>query len=274
MTGICSGQMNRFAGSLSQELIDIVSRTRDSACAKLAAQALLDLPGEPAESAKMKFSILSLVIASGALISTFCLAVDDTDHAIVPTARIDLFNGNDLSGWTFCMRNNAEPTNTWSYGDGLMKCAGKPNGYIRTLRSYRDYKLTAEWRFVKVAPKADNGGILVHMQLPDKVWPPCIQCQGKHSNVGDLFLMAGAESKEHRGMDANTPLPKQGEDAEKPVGEWNTCVLICSGNSVKVYVNGRLMNQTTECTISSGKIGFQSEGAPFEVRKVYIEPLN
>ena len=90
-----------------------------------------------------------------------------------------------------------------------MKCTGKPTGYIRTETSFRNYKLTAEWRFVKIAPKADNGGILVHMQLPDKLWPPCIQCQGKHDAVGDLFLMGGAESKEHLGKDANTALPKK-----------------------------------------------------------------
>jgi hypothetical protein len=75
-------------------------------------------------------------------------------------------------------------------------------------------------------------------------------------------------------MDANTPLVKHGESAEKAAGEWNTCELICSGNSVKVYVNGKLMNETTESTVTSGKIGFQCEGAAFEVRTVYIEPLN
>jgi hypothetical protein len=222
----------------------------------------------------MKFSRRLLPVISALIfVPVHCFAADESGKAIVPAAHIDLFNGKDLTGWSFCMRNNANPSNTWSAADGLIKCTGKPNGYIRTEQSYRDYKLTTEWRFVKIGPKADNGGILVHMQLPDKVWPPCIQCQGKHGNVGDLFLMAGAESKEHLGKDANTPLPKQGDYAEKPVGEWNTCVLICSGNSVKVYVNGRLMNETTECTISSGKIGFQSESAPFEVRKVYIEPL-
>ena len=222
----------------------------------------------------MKFSRRLLpILTSLAVLPAYCFAADDHSRAIVPTVRIDLSNGKDLTGWTFCMRNNADPMNTWSAVDGLIKCTGKPNGYLRTEQSYRDYKLTVEWRFVKIGPKADNGGILVHMQLPDKVWPPCIQCQGKHGNIGDLFLMSGAESKEHRGKDANTSLPKQGADAENPVGEWNSCVLICSGNSVRAYVNGKLMNETTECTISSGKIGFQSEGAPFEIRKVYIEPL-
>jgi hypothetical protein len=223
----------------------------------------------------MKFSsrYLPILCASLAFSSLPSLAADETAAAIAPQARIDLFNGKDLSGWAFFMKDNANPSNTWSAGDGLLKCAGKPTGYIRTERDYREYKLTAEWRFVKIGPKADNGGVLVHMQLPDKLWPPCIQCQGKHDNVGDLFMMGGSESKEHKGTDANTPLVKKGESAEKPVGEWNTCELICSGNTVKIYVNGKFMNETTESTVTSGKIGFQSEGAPFEVRKVYIEPL-
>lgn len=223
----------------------------------------------------MKFTgaPLPILLLSLSLASFNSFAADETSAAIVPSHRIDLFNGKDFTGWTFFTRGQADPAKTWSVSDGLIKSTGKPTGYIRTEQSYRDYKLTAEWRFVKIAPKADNGGILVHIQLPDKLWPPCIQCQGKHNAVGDVFLMGGAESKEHRGMDANTPLPKHGDSAEKPVGEWNTCELICSGNSVKVYVNGRLMNEVTECTVSSGKIGFQAEGAAFEVRKVFIEPL-
>src|SRR6185436_14103129 len=79
---------------------------------------------------------------------------------ITPAARVELFNGKDLSGWTFFMRDNADPTKTWSVADGVIKCAGKPTGYLRTEKDYRDYKLTIEWRFVKVAPKADNGGFL------------------------------------------------------------------------------------------------------------------
>jgi hypothetical protein len=222
---------------------------------------------------KLRSPFLPILVVSLALAAFPSFAADDAVKSIVPSTRIDLFNGKDFMGWTFFVRNNANPTDTWSVADGLIKCTGKPTGYLRTTQDYRDYKLTTEWRFVKIAPKADNGGILVHVQLPDKLWPPCIQCQGRHDAVGDLFLMGGAESKEHLGKDANTALPKQGESAEKPAGEWNVCELVCSGNSVKVYVNGRLMNETTESTVSFGKIGFQSEGAEFEVRKVFIEPL-
>jgi hypothetical protein len=200
-------------------------------------------------------------------------AAENSAGPIVPATRINLFNGKDFNGWTFFVNGGANPTNTWSIENGVIKCTGKPLGYLRTEEDYRDYKLTVEWRFVKVAPKADNTGVLVHMQLPDKLWPACVQVQGKHTNQGDLFLMGGAESKEHKGMNANTPLPKRGPANENPVGEWDTVVTVCSGNSVKAYVNGKLMNETTECTVSSGKIGIQSEGGDIEIRKMFIEPL-
>jgi hypothetical protein len=38
-------------------------------------------------------------------------------------------------------------------------------------------------------------------------------------------------------------------------------------------VNGKLMNEATECSISYGHIIIQSEGGEIEVRKVVIEPL-
>ncbi len=193
--------------------------------------------------------------------------------AITPTNHIELFNDRDFSGWAFCMRDHADPRQTWSVTNGVIHCTGYPAGYLRTTQAYRNYVLTVEWRFVKVAPKADNTGVLVHIQAPDQVWPQCVQVQGKHDHQGDLFLMAGAESREHRGMDANTPLPKQGPSAEKPVGEWNTCRVICAGNDVKAYVNGRFMNETTQCTLSSGFIGIQSEGGDIDIDGIYLEPL-
>jgi len=47
----------------------------------------------------------------------------------------------------------------------------------------------------------------------------------------------------------------------------------CAGNNVKVFVNGKLVNEGTECNLSSGMIGIQSEGAEIEVRKIFVEPV-
>jgi len=201
---------------------------------------------------------------------------DASQNAITPTNDIELFNGKDLVGWTFCMKNDADPMKTWSVTNGVIHCNGAATGYLRTKQNYSGYKLTVEWRFVKVAPKADNTGVLVHMQLPDKVWPVCIQNQGKSGRQGDLFVMAGAECKEHLalGKDANTPVALRGEPNEKAVGEWNTNVTMCVGNDVKAIINGKLLNEITECTVTNGFVGIQSEGADFEIRKMSLDPLN
>ena len=207
------------------------------------------------------------------LLLLFLTGIACAQEIITPTNRMELFNGKDFSGFTFCMRDGTDPMKAWGVTNGVIHCAGLPNGYLRTEKSFRDYKLTVEWRFVKIAPKLDNSGVLLHIQSPDKVWPQCVQVQGKHEHQGDLFLMAGAESKEHRGKDANTALPLRGEANEKPVGQWDTVEAVCQGDSVKAYVNGKLLNETTECSINSGKIGIQSEGGEMEIRKITVEPL-
>ena len=184
-----------------------------------------------------------------------------------------LFNQKDFTGWTFCMKDNADPLQTWSVTNGIIHCSGKPTGYLRTTQVYSNYFLTVEWRFVKITPKADNTGILVNIQQPDKIWPMCVQVQGRHDHQGDIFLMAGAEAKEHKGKDANTPVTLQGDSVEKPVGEWNQSETICIHNKVVSFMNSKFVNEVTECTVNSGYIGIQSEGGEIEIRSIAYTPL-
>jgi hypothetical protein len=228
----------------------------------------------------MKLKIPVIAAVSFAVVVLFIensVAQDDNNPTYPPADRlggsVPLFNGKDFTGFTFCMKNDADPMQTWSVTNGVIHCTGIPIGYIRTTQVYSNYFLTVEWRFVKVAPKFDNTGVLVHMQLPDQVWPMCVQVQGKHDRQGDLFLMAGAESKEHKGMNANTPIPYRGDSAEKPVGEWNTAETVCLNNKITSFINGHFMNETTECTLNSGFIGIQSEGGDIEIRSIIFSPL-
>ena len=221
----------------------------------------------------MKFSMAARITTLSSVLLFSILVSRAEDSAVVPKHRIDLFNGKDLSGWTFCMRSNSEPSKTWSVEGGVIHCTGQPYGYARTKASYRDYKLTVEWRFVKVAPHADNSGIFVHVQQPDKVFPSCVECQGQNQHLGDLILMAGVGIKGYAPPKTYLIVPTPEKPNEKPIGEWNTYEIIAAGDNLKAYVNGKLMNQATECTISSGPIGIQSEGGDIEVRKMFLEPL-
>ncbi len=194
---------------------------------------------------------------------------------IVSAQPIQLFNGTNLDGFTFCMKNDADPMQTWSVTNGMIHCNGSAIGYLRTKQAFSNEVVTVEWRFVKVEPKKDNTGVLVNMQLPDKLWPQCVQNQGKSGRQGDLFVMGGAECKEHLalGKDMNTPVAFTEASAENPIGEWNTNVTICAGNNVQAIINGKSLNKISECTVSNGFVGIQSEGADFEIRKMYLEPV-
>ena len=191
---------------------------------------------------------------------------------ITPTSRVELFNGKDFSGWSFFLVSNTPPAETFTVTNGIMHCTGRPFGYLRTKKDFRNYKVTAEWRFVKIAPQAENTGIFVHVQGPDQIWPKCIENQGWHQRQGDFVLMSGATCKGHETPElrvAKTQVPPN----EKLPGEWNTYEIVCRGDSIKNFVNGKLMNEAEGCNVTSGAIAIQSEGGEWELRKIHLEPL-
>ncbi len=200
-------------------------------------------------------------------------AIAGAQEAITPTNRLDLFNGSDFSGWTFCMKSNADPALTWNVTNGAIHCSGQPYGYARTEKSFCDYQLTVIWRFVKVAPHADNSGVFVHIQLPDKVFPKCVECQGQFQHQGDFILGGGTSADGHPNSKNFVFISQSGPPNENPAGEWNTNRVVCRGNAVELFVNGRTMNKITGCNLSSGFVGIQSEGGEIEVRKMFLEPL-
>jgi hypothetical protein len=63
-------------------------------------------------------------------------------------------------------------------------------------------------------------------------------------------------------------------DSEKPAGEWNSCDITCRGDTIEVLVNGVLQNRVTGASLQGGKIGFQFEGTPFELRGVTVVGLD
>jgi hypothetical protein len=203
----------------------------------------------------------------------------DKPWPVTPTKKVELFNGKDLSGWVRFIPNEKKVDGkwqsdiVWSVTDGVIHCIGKPNGYIRTVEDYENYKLHVEWRW---AAKPTNSGVLLHKQGIDRVWPKCVEAQLMHEHAGDFWLLGGgsieADGKRVGGK-KNECAPKDGGSNEKPVGEWNSYDIVCDGGTVTLTVNGKQMNQGTDADPSSGKILLQSEGSPIEFRNVYLEPL-
>ncbi|HTV75505.1 MAG TPA: family 16 glycoside hydrolase, partial [Candidatus Baltobacteraceae bacterium] len=89
-----------------------------------------------------------------AILFCFALAGCLTSKAQDSTNAVELFNGKDFTGWTFYMRSNAAPEKTWSISDGMVHCTGRPTGYMRTLQTYSNFIVTAEWRLATNYAKA------------------------------------------------------------------------------------------------------------------------
>jgi hypothetical protein len=186
-----------------------------------------------------------------------------------PAGRVGLFNGKDFAGLVrFLPGTNADVNATWQVKDGVIQCTGKPSGYPRTETAYRDYVVHVEWRWTG---KPGNSGVLVHMSEPDQVWPKSIECQLMSRNAGDFFVIEGTEFNEHKGKEGRR-VPKKDPTNEKPPGEWNTMEVTCAGDTLRIVVNGLPQNQATGCSVGSGHLCFQSEGAPIEFRNIFLEP--
>jgi hypothetical protein len=187
-----------------------------------------------------------------------------------------LWNGKDFTGWKRVLGNSAVDVNqVWQVRDGVIYCAGKPNGYMRTEEKYTDYHLHVEWRW---PDKPANSGVFVHVGDLDQVWPTCIECQLQAGNAGQFVLMNGAgltvNGVAHQ--EASRPfvmIAKKAPSSEKPAGQWNSYDIYCEGSSIRALVNDVLQNEGTNATPPIGYIALQSEGGPVEFRNVYIVPV-
>ena len=211
----------------------------------------------------MRYPAFLLVIVP-LLTSTGCAATDG-----------ELFNGHDFTGWEYVSKPAAGISTVCKIlPDGVIAAAGSPVGYITTLASYKNYRLHCEWRW---PGKAGNSGVLIHIQSKptDESWPYCHQVQMKTKSVADLLPMAGATFAEPLEPSPKNPRrPHTAADSEKPAGEWNACDIVCRDGTIEVTLNGVLQNKVTAAKPSEGRVGFQFEGTPFELRHVRLIPLD
>jgi hypothetical protein len=202
---------------------------------------------------------------------------------------ISLFNGKDLTGWHVdvpAMDNDPNAINPFLVRDEVLVTLGEPRGHLISNEEYQDYRLEIEYRF---PGKPGNGGVLVHASTPRalyKMFPQSIEVQMMHENAGDFWCIVEditvPDMESRRGPKENWGITegKQRrirnltEGSEKPVGEWNTMVVECLGNTIKVWVNGDFVNEGYDCTANKGRIALQAEGAEMEFRKILLTPLN
>jgi len=225
----------------------------------------------------MKLKPVQLTLILLAVVTVFSFnscgrskAKKETSSTVSATEKIVLFNGKDLSNWSFFLKDpSADVSKVFTVQNDVIHIAGDPFGYMRTNETYSDYSLHLEWRYPL---EASNSGIFIHAQLPDTIWPTSVECQLKAGNVGDFICMGKSDMNE-RIDKSSLVVAKKAESAEKAVSEWNTMEVTCIADNIDVLVNGVLMNQATGVTPKQGHICLQSEGKDIEFRNIYITRL-
>lgn len=223
--------------------------------------------------------------ASEAIAKALAKKMAPTESSVTGTS---LFNGKDLTGWHVDVpqldKTNGENT-TFIVRGGLLVSLGQPNGHLITDEVYENYRLEVEYRF---AAKPGNCGVLVHASTPRalyEMFPKSLEVQMNHQHAGDFWCIVEditvPDMVERRGPKENwgTTAGKARrilnltDDSENPVGQWNTMVIECVNDIIKVWVNDDLVNHGTQCSATKGQIALQAEGSEVEFRKLLLKPI-
>lgn len=202
---------------------------------------------------------------------------------------VQLFNGHNLEGWHAdvpALDENPDTINPFIVRDSMLVSLGTPQGHLITDSVYQNYRLIAEYRF---AGEPGNCGILVHASEPRALYsmfPKSLEVQMMHENAGDFWCIREditvPNMTERRGPEEEwgvvegkaRRIENLTDDSENPVGQWNTMVIECVGDEIKVWVNGDMVNYGYDCTATKGQIAVQAEGSEVEFRRLELVPID
>lgn len=211
-----------------------------------------------------------------------------SSHSFSQGKSKSLFNGKDLKGWHWDvpdMDKDPKLKTPFIIRNGLLVSLGTPGGHLITDDNYENFKLTFEYRF---AGTPGNCGALVFVSTPRALYdmfPKSIEVQMMNQNAGDFWCIQeditvpdmekrrGPKEKWGVNGDKLRRIPNLTDGTEKPLGEWNTMHIECLKNSIKVWLNGVLVNYGYNATAQKGQIALQAEGSEVEFKKIEVTPI-
>ncbi len=171
-----------------------------------------------------------------------------------------LFNGKDLSGWTF---SSSKIENALSVENGVLVCKGGPEGYICTNDDYTNYVLRFQYRRLG----EQETGVLLRLARSTSARPRCIRIYGKGDDFNQVEGIGNFALK----------LPKRRTNAaafrRMPEKFWNECEIVLNKGQLKIKVNDVLRAAATGCEQTVGKIGFEASGSRVEYRNIVLLPI-
>lgn len=210
---------------------------------------------------------LTLVLFAAAIAVSSIRAGDDKGFK-------PLFNGKDMTGFKFFLKDDkADPAKTFVVKNGEIQVTGEPFGYFYTDKSFKNYVIRYSWMYPKDQPEKTtmNSGCLVHIQGKHQIWPHSVEPQVRYKDHGKLFFIGFKKDAKTTSQNFDE---KAQQKALKASHEWNTTEVTAKADgTIEVRINGTLVN-TGKSDLTSGPIGFQSEGARIHFKDIKIKMLD
>ncbi|MEI7899892.1 MAG: DUF1080 domain-containing protein [bacterium] len=143
-----------------------------------------------------------------------------------------LWDGQSATGWRSAARE-AFPETGWTLADGVLsvlpKNAGGAGGDIITKAVYTNFVLKADFRLTPAANSGIkylfdskvNGGTTLEYQVLDAAHPDAALGRDGNRKVASFYDVLPAVNAK-----------------PKPLGEWNTAMIVCKGKKVEHWLNG------------------------------------
>ncbi|MCB1061465.1 MAG: DUF1080 domain-containing protein [Verrucomicrobiae bacterium] len=130
--------------------------------------------------------------------------------------------------------------------------------------------------------------VLAYQNRGEEKAPTSLTAEVKDDRDGEPVWTAGGEKRvfppegataarinwKHRDPDwADVKGYRGPKDVENPPGEWNRMEVICKGDTIRIFLNGELVNEGSAANPSEGFICLQSEAAECLIRRWELWPL-
>lgn len=197
------------------------------------------------------------VVLIGLVVAACAAGTDDGGEAV----SIDLFNGEDLTGW------QVHGTERWYVEDGDLVCESGPDaqyGYLKTERTFSDFDLTLEFK-----QEADgNSGVFFRSSVDGttvsgwqaEVAPPGLWTGGIYESYGRGWLVRPDSTRR-----------------DVIMGDWNRMRVRAVGDTVTTWLNGTEMITIVDEEIgrATGSIALQiHDGGGIKVRWRNLELID
>ena len=217
----------------------------------------------------------SLSTAVAVALSAICSSAFAAEETV-------LFNGRNLEGWSFQVREGEEVQKTmeevWGVEDGLLVTNNSCTGFLIHEAQFDDFELTMEWRSMRANRNGVTigafGSVFVRTgrEKGSFHYPKSVEVSLR--DVGNVFFRDVDPFSEREWA---FRAPEFADDVDNDLGEWNHYRLICRGKKLTVIANGTAVNQVGELTQTKGAVALDSTvgfiQAPTFFRNIVVRPL-